>query len=140
MFQDDIFDEWLESESKTVLQKFKTNKPLTVEDKMILTLKAQTNHFHHLDQDIRRDIAAFKVDVDKRFEQMEKQFDKKFEQVDKRFQQVDKRFEQVDKRFEQVDKRFDAVILRMDRFMLWSLGLTMTSTFAIVGFMYKLIK
>ena len=57
MFQDDIFDEWLESESKSVLHKFKTNEPLSIEDKMILTLKAQTNHFHHLDQDIRKDIA-----------------------------------------------------------------------------------
>jgi uncharacterized coiled-coil DUF342 family protein len=129
MFQDDIFDEWLESESKTVLEKFKTNQPLTVEDKMVLTLKAQTNHFHHLDQDIRKDIATFKSDIDK-----------KFEQVDRRFEQVEKRFEQVEKRFEQVDKRFDAVILRMDRFMLWSLGLTMSSTFIILGFIYKFVQ
>ena len=57
MFQDDIFDDWLDSESKSVLNKFKTNEPLTIEDKMILTLKAQTNHFHHLDQDIRQDIS-----------------------------------------------------------------------------------
>lgn len=57
MFQDDIFDDWLDSESKSVLNKFKTNELLTIEDKMILTLKAQTNHFHHLDQDIRQDIS-----------------------------------------------------------------------------------
>ena len=40
----------------------------------------------------------------------------------------------MDKRFEQVDKRFDAVILRMDRFMIWSLGLTLSSTIFIIGF------
>jgi tetrahydromethanopterin S-methyltransferase subunit G len=84
MFQDDIFDEWLDSESKTVLGKFKSNKPLSIEDKMILTLKAQTNHFAHLDQDIRKDIAKLGESTNKRFEQ-----------VDKRFEQVDKRFEQL---------------------------------------------
>jgi len=58
----------------------------------------------------RQDMLERFTQVDKRFEQVDKRFeqvDKRFEQVDKRFEQVDKRFEQVDKRFEQVDKRFD---------------------------------
>jgi archaellum component FlaC len=100
MFQDDIFDEWLDSESKSVLKKFKTNEPLTIEDKMVLTLKAQTNHFAHLDVELRKDIKDLDEKTDKRFEQV----DKRFEQVDKRFEQVDKRFEQVDKRFEEISK------------------------------------
>jgi hypothetical protein len=41
--------------------------------------------------DILREIKQLRVDMNKRFEQ------------------VDKRFEQIDKRFEQVDKRFDTV-------------------------------
>jgi archaellum component FlaC len=93
MFQDDIFDEWLDSESKSVLKKFKTNEPLTIEDKMVLTLKAQTNHFAHLDVELRKDI-----------KDLDEKTDKRFEQVDKRFEQVDKRFEQVDKRFEEISK------------------------------------
>jgi ABC-type uncharacterized transport system fused permease/ATPase subunit len=52
---------------------------------------------------------------------------------------MDRRFEQVDKRFEQVDRRFEQVIGRMDKFMIWSLGLTFTSTIFILGFMYKLM-
>ena len=111
MFQDDIFEKWLDSESKSVLTKFQTNEPLTIEDKMILTLKAQTNHFYHLDQDIRKDIS----ELDKKTMTAISELDKKtmtaiFElkaDSDKRFEQVDKRFEQVDKRLEQVDKRFE---------------------------------
>jgi len=118
MFQDDIFEKWLDSESKSVLTKFQTNEPLTVEDKMILTLKAQTNHFYHLDQDIRKDISELDKktmtaisELDKKtmtaISELKTDSDKRFEQVDKRFEQVDKRFEQVDKRLEQVDKRFE---------------------------------
>jgi uncharacterized coiled-coil DUF342 family protein len=84
MFQDDIFDEWLDSESKSVLKKFKTNEPLTIEDKMVLTLKAQTNHFAHLDVELRKDIK----DLD--------------EKTDKRFEQVDKRFEEISKEIKNI--------------------------------------
>ena len=107
MFESDMFEEWLEKESKDVLNKFKNNEPLSVEDKMILTLKAQTNHFHHLDQDIRKDISILDNKTMKAIANLQKDTDKKFTKVDKRFEQVDKRFEQVDKRFKQVDKRFE---------------------------------
>jgi uncharacterized coiled-coil DUF342 family protein len=91
MFQDDIFDEWLDSESKSVLKKFKTNEPLTAEDKMILTLKAQTNHFAHLDVELRKDI-----------KDLDSKTDKRFEQVDKRFEQVDKRFEEMNNEIKKI--------------------------------------
>ncbi len=114
MFNDDIFENWLDSKSKELVDKISNSEALSSEEMIILVLKAQSNHFHHLDEDMKTDMKELRVDMDKRFEQ-------------------------VDKRFEQVDKRFDAVMLRMDRFMIWSLGLTMTSTFIILGFMYKLI-
>lgn len=81
MFQDDIFDDWLDSESKSVLNKFKTNEPLTIEDKMILTLKAQTNHFHHLDQDIRQDISNLDNKTMKAITGLEENNNKRFEQL-----------------------------------------------------------
>jgi uncharacterized protein (DUF3084 family) len=104
MFQDDIFEEWLDKEAKQALDKFKNNETITIEDKMILTLKAQTNHFYHLDKEIREDIQGLRSDTNKRFEQ-----------VDKRFEQIDKRFEQVDKRFEQVDKRFEVMQIELQK-------------------------
>ena len=88
MFQDDIFEKWLDSESKSVLTKFQTNEPLTVEDKMILTLKAQTNHFYHLDQDIRKDISELDKKTMTAISELKTDSDKRFEQVDKRFEQL----------------------------------------------------
>lgn len=106
MFEDNIFETWLDEKSKELVRKIGNQEKLSSEEMIILVLKAQSNHFYHLDQDMRQDMRELREDMDKRFEQ--------------------------------VDKRFDAVIARMDRFMIWSLGLTMTSTLFIIGFMYQL--
>ena len=164
MFNDNIFEKWLDEKSQELVNKIGAGEPLSGEEMIILVLKAQSNHFYHLDKDLRddmkelredtarqimelredtaRQIIELREDMDKRFEQVDMRFEQvnmRFEQVDRRFEQVDKRFEQIDKRFEQVDKRFDAVIARMDRFMIWSLGLTISSTVFILGMMYKLV-
>jgi len=81
-------------------------------------------------------IYTFMKQVDKRFEQM----DKRFEQVDKRFEQIDKRFEQMERQFEQIDKRFELLTLRIDRFMFWSLGLVISATAIIIGYMHYFLK
>ena len=124
MFNNNIFEDWLDSKSKELIKKISNQEALSSEEMIILVLKAQSNHFHHLDDDMRADMKELRNDM---------QTDMKDLRED-----MNKRFEQVDKRFEQVDKRFDSVMLRMDRFMIWSLGITMTSTFIILGFMYKL--
>jgi tetrahydromethanopterin S-methyltransferase subunit G len=127
MFDDKFFEQWLESQSQRVMQKVTEGHGIVSEELMILLLKAQTNHFAHLDQDLRnemlelrkdqtnhftqldqdlrKEMIELRTDMDKRFEQVEK----RLEQVDKRLEQADKRFEQIDKRFEQVDKRFELV-------------------------------
>ena len=48
--------------------------------------------------------------------------------------------EQMDKRFEQVEKRFEQITSRIDRFMFWSLGLVLSSTILIIGYMHYFIK
>ena len=121
MFENDVFENWLDKKANELVVKIGDGQSLNTEEMVILVLKAQANHFAHLDQDLRKEMLDLRKDMDRRFEQ------------------VDKRFEQVDKRFEQVDKRFDALIARMDRFMIWSLGLTLASTLFILGVMYKLI-
>jgi uncharacterized coiled-coil DUF342 family protein len=153
MFENNIFEKWLDEKSQELVNKIGSGEALSSEEMIILVLKAQSNHFYHLDKDLRdemkelredttKQISELREDMDRKFEQVDKRFeqvDRRFEQVEERFKQVDKRFEQVDKRFEQVDKRFDAIIARMDRFMIWSLGLTVSSTLFILGMMYKLI-
>ena len=119
MFDDKFFDNWLDSQAQKVMEQVANGQSISPEQMMILLLKAQTNHFAHLDIDLRNEMKLLREDMDKRFEQV----DRRFEQM-----QVEtaKRFEQVDKRFEQVDKRFDQLTSRMDHFMIWSFATTLT--------------
>jgi ABC-type thiamine transport system ATPase subunit len=110
MFDDKLFDEWLDSQSKQIFTRLAAGESLRPEEMIILVLKAQTNHFAHLDQDLRQEMMQLRIDMDKRFEQ-------------------------VDKRFEQVDKRFDEIVRRMDRFMFWSLGITVAAAVFVVNYL-----
>ena len=121
MFDNTIFEKWLDNKTNEIVDKMSRGEKIENEEMMVLVLKAQSNHFYHLDTDLREDMNKLNKEL---------RGDMKLLRDD-----MDKRFEQVDKRFEQVDKRFDAVILRMDRFMIWSLGLTLTSTVFIISFM-----
>nr|VFK18026.1 MAG: hypothetical protein BECKLFY1418C_GA0070996_10384 [Candidatus Kentron sp. LFY] len=98
MLENDIFNEWLNAEADRVLTKLKGNELLTQDDKLIIVLEGQMNHFQHLDVELRQEMVTLRTDMDRRFEQ-----------VYKRFEQVYKRFEQFDKRFEQFDKRFEVI-------------------------------
>ena len=106
MFDDKFFDQWLESQSQRVMQKVADGQGITSEEMMILMLRAQTNHFEHLDQNLRNEMIELRKDMDKRFEQV----DKRFEQMDKRFEEMrkdsDKRFDQV---HEELKKMYQAI-------------------------------
>jgi hypothetical protein len=105
MFDDKFFDDWLDSQAQKVMEQVASGQGISSDQMMILMLKAQTNHFAHLDIDLRSEMRALREDMDKRFEQ------------------VDKRFEQM-----QVEtaKRFDQLTSRMDHFMIWSFATTLT--------------
>nr|VFK20569.1 MAG: hypothetical protein BECKLPF1236B_GA0070989_12163 [Candidatus Kentron sp. LPFa] len=82
MLENDIFEEWLQDEAKRVLAKLKDNQLLTQDDKLVIVLKGQINHFHHLDvelrgemrtlrqdmNNLRQDMNAMRQDMDRRFE------------------------------------------------------------------------
>ena len=123
MFDDKFYDDWLDTQAQKVMEQVASGKSISSDQMMILMLKAQTNHFAHLDIDLRSEMRALREDMDKRFEQMQIETAKRFEQVDKRFEQVDKRFEQM-----QIEtaKRFDQLTARMDHFMIWSFATTLT--------------
>ncbi len=112
MFDDKFFDDWLDTQAQKVMEQVASGQSISPDQMMILMLKAQTNHFAHLDVDLRGEMKALREDMDRRFEQ-----------VEKRFEQM--QLETV-KRFEQVDKRFDQLTSRMDHFMIWSFATTLT--------------
>ncbi|MBF0238370.1 MAG: hypothetical protein HQM12_11740 [SAR324 cluster bacterium] len=137
MFNDDIFERWLDDQAHATIQKAGNGIALSSEDMMILVLKAQSNHFHHLGQELREEIKLVREEIHEESKRGREDFREEIKLVR---EEMNHRFEQVDKRFEQVDKRFDALIARMDRFMIWSLGLTVSSTFMILGFMFAWVK
>ncbi len=137
MFKDNIFEKWLDDKAKEIVTELGKGKSLSSEEMMILVLKAQTNHFEHLDVELRDDMKELRQDMTNDMKELRQDMTNDMKELR---QDMDKRFEQVDKRFEQVDKRFDQMIGRMDRFMIWSLGLTISSTVFILGFMYKIVR
>ncbi len=51
VFNNEIFDSWLNKKSEEILSKVDRER-ITTEEMIILVLKAQTNHFHHMDVDM----------------------------------------------------------------------------------------
>jgi uncharacterized damage-inducible protein DinB len=120
MFGNELFDQWLQQKSLEILSKVEKEK-ISNEDMLILSLKAQTNHFYHMDKEFREEFKK----IDNKLERMDVKFEK-------RFALVDVRFEQVDQRFEIVDKKFD----RMTTVIMWCGGLIVT---LISGLYFKLV-
>ena len=81
MFDNNMFEEWLEKKAAEVFEKVGRGESIRSEEMMILVLKAQANHFMHLDTDLRREMKELREDMNRRFEAV----DKRFEAVDKRF-------------------------------------------------------
>jgi ElaB/YqjD/DUF883 family membrane-anchored ribosome-binding protein len=120
----------LDAQAQKVMEKVASGEGIAPKQMMILMLKAQTNHFAHLDVDLRSDMqnldSRLSSEMQKMNERLSGEMRELREDMDKRFEQVDKRFEQVDKRFEQVDKRFEQLTSRIDHFMIWSFATTIS--------------
>jgi hypothetical protein len=65
VFDNMPFDYWLTQKSQEILSKADKEK-ITTEDLIILTLKAQTNHFHHMDVEFRDEFKK----IDKKFDRL----------------------------------------------------------------------
>jgi hypothetical protein len=124
MFDDKFFEDWLDNQAQKVMEQVASGQSILPEQMMILVLKAQTNHFAHLDIELREDIQALDKRLSGEMQNMNERLSKEMQELRK---DMDKRFEQVDKRFEQVDKRFEALTTRIDRFMIWSFATTLTT-------------
>ncbi len=143
MFENDVFDTWLDAKSKEIILKLDKEK-LSSEEMIILMLKAQTNHFAHLDIDLRNEMSDLNKTLKQEMSDLNKELRQEMSDLNRELRQdmqalnerlssemlalrkdMDKRFEQVDKRFEQVDKRFEALTTRIDRFMIWSFATTL---------------
>jgi hypothetical protein len=121
MFDDQLFEDWLDKKTKAIFLKL-GDEAISSDEMILLVLKVQTNHFEHLDKDLRTEMSA----LNKEWR----------EEMILLRQDMDKRFEQVDRRFEEVDKRFEVLTSRIDHFMVWSFA----TTFTVGGLVIAAIK
>ena len=75
MFDDKFFDEWLDAQAQQVMEQVAGGQSISSDQMMILMLKAQTNHFAHLDVDLRSEMRALREDMDKHFDQLTSRMD-----------------------------------------------------------------
>ena len=105
MFNNQLFDSWLDKKSDEILSKVDREK-ITTEEMIILVLKAQTNHFHHADIDLKEGL----TDVRSQIKNVEQDISELRTSMDEKFQKVDQRFLQMDQK---IDNRF-----------MWLIGIT----------------
>ena len=56
MFDDNMFEKWLNEKAGEVFDKVGREEAIRPDEMIILVLKAQVNHFTHLDTDLRKDM------------------------------------------------------------------------------------
>lgn len=71
MFGNEFFDQWLNQKSNEILAKVEREK-ISNEDMLILSLKAQVNHFHHMDIEFRDEFKK----IDHRFNHLERSLER----------------------------------------------------------------
>ena len=76
VFDNLVFDSWLTKKSDDILSKVDREK-ISTEEMLVLILKAQTNHFHHMDVEFRQEFKR----IDERFIALENRFDQKFDKM-----------------------------------------------------------
>ena len=81
MFDNNMFEEWLDKKAAEVFEKVGRGESIRSEEMMILVLKAQANHFMHLDTDLRREMKDLREDM----KELREDMNRRFEVVDKRF-------------------------------------------------------
>jgi len=85
VFDNEVFDEWLDQKAQEILGKVGRDT-IETEEMIILILKAQTNHFSHMDDEFRG-----------------------------QFTQVGVRISGLEGRMDSLKKRMDGLEVRMDR-------------------------
>lgn len=115
VFNNQIFESWLDKKSDEILSKVDREK-ISTEEMIVLILKAQTNHFFHIDQEVKEQINTvnFRIDL----------LDKRIDGLDKRIDGLDKRIDGMDKRIDSLDHRVERLDHKIDNRFMWTIGTT----------------
>ena len=80
VFDNYVFDSWLNKKSDEILSKV-DKSTISTEEMLTLILKAQTNHFHHMDVEFREEFKR----IDDRFEKVDSRFEAMSSKIDEKF-------------------------------------------------------
>ncbi|MGZ3787662.1 MAG: hypothetical protein ACXVLQ_04025 [Bacteriovorax sp.] len=138
MFNNQLFDSWLNKKSDEILSKV-DRETISTEEMIILVLKAQTNHFYHTDIDLKKGMS----DIDHRMEKGFLHFDSKLEKsisdlenkmekgladldnkMEKGLAALDKKIENSDIRITSLERRIDSLDQKIDNRFMWTIGIT----------------
>ncbi len=117
VFDNQVFDSWLTKKSQEILSKVDRER-ITTEEMLILILKAQTNHFHHMDREFREEFSQINdkfIKIDERFLIIARNFEK----INEQFRNVTEHFDVMEKRFNRIDSTFE----RLWDFQKWQGGI-----------------
>ncbi len=120
VFNNEIFDSWLNKKADEILSKV-NREMITTEEMIVLILKAQTNHFSHMDHDLKLAIQKSHDEIGLIREDNEKLENSLRGDMTKMEAGIRS---DMDLRFNIVDKRFDRVYTLLQ----WSMGI-MTALF-----------
>lgn len=120
VFNNQIFDSWLNKKSDEILSKV-DREAITTEEMIILVLKAQTNHFHHTDIDMKRGLSSLDHKIEKGLADLDHKIEKIDQKFEKRFVDFDQKIEKIDQKFE---KRFGDLDHKIDNRFMWMIGIT----------------
>ena len=109
VFDNEYFETWLDEKCEEILKRIQSEK-INTDDMVLLCLKAQTNHFHHMDEEFRDEFKSIRQE---------------FQGINEQFRLIDQRFDEFQK---QIDKRFD----RQNYVMMWGFALFITTQMAIL--------
>ena len=115
MFNNQIFESWLTKMSDDILSKVNREK-ITTEEMIILILKAQTNHFHHMDEDLNKNISDSRAENQRGLDELRIETKKSIDETQKSINDLREEFRED---FHRLDQKLDS------RFM-WSTGITIT--------------
>lgn len=104
VFNNQIFDSWLTRMSEEILSKVNREK-ITTEEMIILILKAQTNHFHHMDSDMNDNISELRTELKTEIAEVKEDMKSLRDEVKADFHKLD---------------------AKMDSRFMWSMGITIT--------------
>ncbi|MGZ3787597.1 MAG: hypothetical protein ACXVLQ_03700 [Bacteriovorax sp.] len=129
MFNNQIFDSWLNRKADEILSKV-NRETITTEEMIVLILKAQTNHFHHMDEEMKSDMNGihsemkkFEIHVQEEFQEIRSEMKEFKAEVQEEFQEIRSEMKEFKAEVKDEFKRIDS---KLDSRFMWSMGITVT--------------